>query len=130
MKESDREYLRRRLDEFHFRGYSRTQVFSEANLPDPSKITPMPTVVLPREKINEFRDWFFMLSTFVECVLGKKEFCAFDMAAYLQNEMKPQQCVKCRRPVGNQDRKCEYCFTFIGSVYDEKPRNTDAGGAR
>ena len=31
------------------------------------------------------------------------------------------QCKKCRRFLRPDDRKCEYCWTFVGDVYDEKP---------
>lgn len=86
MLEIEKRYLEARLREWEFRGYSRLQVFDSMNLPDPSKITPNPTVVLTREKMNEFRDAYRMLSTFIECVIGKQDFCALDLMAYMQKE--------------------------------------------
>lgn len=75
------EKIRRVFDEWHFKGCPRTS-FVEGNLPDPSKIAPMPTVTLMRDKMNEFRDRYLMLLKFVAFILDKEDFNIFDLQEY------------------------------------------------
>ena len=66
-------------------------LFSERNLPDPSKIQ-CPTIVMTREKVVEFRNNYTAILAFAAVVTGQdiKAVCAFDLIKWLcEQEVMP-----------------------------------------
>lgn len=59
--------------------------FYTENLPDPAKLSPCPTVVLPRESMERFRARYAELMVFAALVTGRsmKEVTRHDMQEYL-----------------------------------------------
>lgn len=62
--------------------------FSETNLPDPSRISPMPTITLTREHLERFRLSYEILLESLAQIVGKdyKTLCSLDLIGYFYKQ--------------------------------------------